>query len=108
MSYDRDDYLMLGVDVGASCFDWARHENEVNGTPDARFSVIYDGMSGQYCIAGIIIAKSDPYEGFEMAKVSEEKLGVDRVALAALIAEAFDRPDIGSESISLILFTHFS
>lgn len=107
MGVDRTDYLMLGADVGARAFDWDKHENEVNGAPGARFDVVYDGMSGQYCIAGKIIARSDPYEGFELAKVDESKLGIDRSELAATLAEAFGRPDIGPEYISLILFSHF-
>jgi len=108
MGVDRTDYLMFGADVGARAFDWDKHENEVNGAPGARFDVVYDGMCGMYCVAGKIIARSDPYQGFELARIDEATLDIDKSELAAILAEAFGRPDIGPESISLILFSHYS
>ena len=107
MGVDRTDYLMVGVDMGADAFDWERHEAEVEGSPEAKFNIVYDGMCSKYCIAGRIIATSDPYEGFEMAKIDPEKLGVDRDDLAAKISDAFGRPMKASD-FSLILFSHFS
>ena len=59
MGVNRTDYLMLGVDMGAADFDRDSFEAECDGAPNRRFDIIYDGMSGQYCIAGKIIAKSD-------------------------------------------------
>lgn len=107
MSVDRTDYLMFGADLGAKAFDWDKHQAEIEGAPNARFNIVYDGMSGQYCIAGKIIAKSEPYDGFEMAKVDPAKLDVDRDALAATISEAFGRK-LSADDFSLILFSHFS
>jgi hypothetical protein len=107
MGVDRTDYLMFGTDMGGKSFDWDKHEAESNGAPDRRFDIVYDGMSGQYCIAGKIIAKSDPYEGIEMVKIDLEKLDVDRAALAAAVSEAFGR-ELSAGDFSLILFSHFS
>jgi hypothetical protein len=64
-------------------------------------------MCGRYCIAGKIIAKSDPYEGFETAKIDPEKLEVDRAALAEAVSDAFGRK-LSADDFSLILFSHFS
>ncbi|MGW1422674.1 hypothetical protein ACWAT4_21470 [Bradyrhizobium manausense] len=107
MGVDRTDYLMLGADMGGKAFDWDKHQAEIEGAPDARFDLVYDGMCGKYCIAGKIIARSDPYEGFELAKVDPLRLHVDRAALAATVAEAFGRDDITPDDFSLILFSHF-
>jgi hypothetical protein len=107
MGVDRTDYLMFGADMGAKDFDYDKHEAEVEGAPGCRFNIVYDGMCGKYCIAGKIIATSDPYEGFEMAKIDPEKLDVDRAALAATVSDAFGR-NVSADAFSLILFSHFS
>lgn len=107
MGVDRTDYLMLGLDMGVKDFDWLKFEDEVNGAKGRRFDIVYDGMSGQYCIAGKIIAKSDPSDGIEMTKIKPEELGVDRSAVAAAVAEAFGR-NVQPEDFSLLLFSHFS
>lgn len=107
MGVDRTDYLMFAADMGADNFDWEKHEAEIEGRPDARFNIVYDGMSGKYCIAGKIIAKSDPYEGFDMAKIDPAKLAIDREALASTVSDAFGR-EVSPDDFSLILFTHFS
>lgn len=108
MGVVRTDYLMFGIDLGAKAFDWDKHQAEIEGAPDARFDIVYDGMSGKYCIAGKIVAKSDAYDGFETAKIDPEKLEVDRDALAAKISQAFERRDLSADDFSLILFSHFS
>lgn len=105
MGVDRIDYLMLGTDMGGD-FDPDPFEAERDGAPGARFDLVYDGMSGNYCVAGKIIAKSDPYEGFELAKVDPAKMNVDRAALAAAVSAAVGR-EINPDDFALILFSHF-
>lgn len=107
MGVDRTDYLMFATDLGAEAFDWDKHEAEIEGRPDARFNIVYDGMCGKYCLAGKIIAKGDPYDGFEMAKIDPGKLDVDSAALASAVSVAFERELLPSD-FSLILFSHFS
>lgn len=106
MGVDRVDYLMFGADMGTKDFDWDKHEAECAGAPGAKFDIVYDGMCSQYCIAGKIIARSDPYEGFELAKIDPTELDVDRDALAAKISEAFGR-EMKPDDFALILFSHF-
>lgn len=106
MGVDRTDYLMWAVDVGADAFDWDKHEVILDsGEP---FQIVYDGMSGEYCMAGHVIAGSDPYEGLDRTEIDPREIGKDRAELAAQIAKAFDRPDITPDSFKLILFSHFS
>ncbi len=105
MGVDRTDYLMFGADIGAGDFDLDKFEPEIDGAPGRCFDIVYDGMGGQYCLAGQIIAKSEPYEGFEMAKI--EKLDFDREGLAKAVSERLGRA-VMPEDFSLILFSHFS
>jgi hypothetical protein len=107
MGVDRTDYLMFGADVGTKDFDYDKFEPEVCGMPGKRFDIVYDGMSGKYCLAGKIIAKSDPYEGLDMVSIDSAKLDVDRPALAATVSEAFGKP-VSVDDFKLILFSHFS
>ena len=107
MGVDRTDYLMFGTDVGTKGFDYDKFEPEMCGMPSKRFDIVYDGMCGKYCLAGKIIAKSDPYEGLEMVTIDPTKLDVDRAALAATVSDAFGRP-VSVDDFKLILFSHFS
>lgn len=107
MGVDRTDYLMFGADVGYDAFDWDKHEAEAEGRPERRFDLVLDGMCGKYCIAGKIIARSDPAEGLEMVKIDPGTLGIDRTALAMAVTDAFGRK-LTADDFSLILFSHFS
>jgi hypothetical protein len=107
MGVDRTDYLMFGVDVGYDAFDWERHDAESQGAPNAKFDIVYDGMCGKYCIAGKIIAESEPYDGLTMTKIDPADLGIDRDELAAKLSDAFERR-IEPKDFSLMLFSHFS
>ncbi|MDW9891115.1 hypothetical protein GOC13_23030 [Sinorhizobium meliloti] len=108
MGVYRTDYLMWAVDVGAKAFNWEKHEAEIEGRPDRRFDVVYDGMSGQYCMAGEIVAKSDAYEGFSPKKIDPDSVAVDRRdELALKVSQAFDRT-LTADDFSLVLFSHYS
>jgi hypothetical protein len=107
MGVDRTDYLMFGADMGAKAFDWDKHEAEATGGQDRRFDIVYDGMSGKYCIAGKIIAKSDEYEGLEMTTIDASTLDVDRATLAEKVSEAFGK-SVAADDFKMILFSHFS
>ena len=106
MGTHRTDYLMWGTDIGATDFDRDKYEAECDGAPHRRFDMVYDGMCGQYCIAGKIIARSDG--PFKMVKIGPENLaGINPTLVAAIISEALGRKILANE-FSLILFTHFS
>jgi hypothetical protein len=106
MGVDRTDYLMLAVDLDFKDVDPDSLEAEIEGAPGRRFDVVYDGMCGKYCLAGKIIAKSDPYEGIEMVKIDPDNLDVDRSDLAAKIMDACGH-EVMPGAFSLILFSHF-
>jgi hypothetical protein len=106
MGVDRTDYLMFATDVGAEAFDWDKHQAEIEGAPGCKFNIVYDGMCGKYCLAGKIIAQSEPYDGFEMAKINVGAV-LEANELARAVSDAFGR-DLKPSDFSLILFSHFS
>lgn len=107
MGVDRTDYLMFATEVDIDACDYDKHQAEIEGAPGAHFDIVKDGMCGKYCLAGKIIARSDPYEGFEMAKIDPAAMKFDPTELAAAVSEAFGR-DLAPADFSLILFSHFS
>lgn len=104
MGVDRTDYLMWGAKVDpfevASRYD--ELEAELDGAQNKRFDLVYDGMSGEYAIAGRIIAKSDPYEGLGLQEVATFHMIGDAKAQEAVTA-AFP----AAEDFKLYLFSHF-
>jgi hypothetical protein len=106
MGVYRTDYLMWAVDVGAKAFDWTKHEAEGEGRPDRRFDVVYDGMSGQYCMAGKTLAVSGSHEGFSPKKINPADIGVDLDELASKVSMAFDKP-LTAADFSLVLFSDY-
>lgn len=105
MGVDRTDYLMFATDMGPKAFDWDKHQAEIEGAPGAKFNIVYDGMCGEYCLAGKIIARSEPYEDFEAAKIHVGAV-LEANELAEAVSEAFGRKVVPSD-FSLILFSHF-
>lgn len=106
MGVDRTDYLMFATDVGYDNCDYEKFEAEICGEPGAKFDIVYDGMCGKYALAGKVIAKSEPYDGFEMAKINVGAV-LEVNELAEKVSEAFGRKFEPSD-FSLILFSHFS
>ncbi|MCS0459494.1 hypothetical protein [Rhizobium favelukesii] len=106
MGVSRTDYLMWATDVGAKAFDWDKHEAEGEGRDGRRFDVVYDGMCGEYCMAGKIIAVSDEHEGFSPKKISPDDIGIDRDVLTSKVNDAFGI-SLTSDAFSLVLFSHY-
>jgi hypothetical protein len=105
MGVDRTDYLMFATEISADTFDYDKHLPEIEGAPGAKFNIVYDGMCGKYCLAGKIIAESDPYEGFELAKINVGAV-LEANELAEAVSESFGRK-VAPSDFSLILFSHF-
>ena len=107
MGVDRTDYLMFATEIDHADDDfYDKHEAEICGAPGRKFDIVYDSMSGQYALAGKIIAKSDPYEGFEMAKINVGAV-LEANELARTVSDAVGKK-LAPSDFSLILFTHFS
>ena len=103
MGVDRTDYLMFGakVDVDFVQKNYDDLVSEIEGRETARFDVVYDGMTGEYAIAGFIIAFSDPDDGFDMKRI--DTVTYDRDAVIAAVTAAFGNVD----GFGVYLFSHY-
>ena len=105
MGVDRIDYLFWGVKLECNQIDYDELEGEIDGAPDCRFHVVYDGMCGEYAMAGHIVAKSDPYSGTEFTEVDNALAKIDKAAVIEAVCKAI--PEAKPASFSTYLFTHF-
>lgn len=105
MGVDRNDYLMIGIDLGYENVDYEKFVKEIEDAPDRRFDIIPDCMGGKFAIAGKILAYADEYAGFGM--IYPDPNSVNREELAAKISEATGRSII-ADDLKLILFTQYS
>jgi hypothetical protein len=109
MGVDRTVYLMIAVDLNKFPdfeFSFDDLEEEIGGTPTSRFDVVYDGMSGEYTMAGKILAKADEYDVLPhqiLWKDIEELAHEYSARVSAKIGLT-----LGPENFSLVMFTHFS
>lgn len=103
MGVYRTDYLVWGAKIDPAEVDFDAFEAEICGAAGRRFDMIYDGMSGEYAIAGEIIAKSDPHDGMEFHEIGQDCTAW-KPEVVAKVREAF--PAAGG--FSLYLFSHFS
>lgn len=106
MGVYRTDYLMWAVNVGADSFDWDKHQAEGEGQENRRFDVVYDSMSGQYCMAGRTIAVSGHGNGFSPRKINPSDIDIDLDDLAKKVSEAFER-QLTAADFSLVLFSDY-
>jgi hypothetical protein len=82
MSVDRTDYIMIAVNLPEELYDSEdfsdKYEKYIEGHPSVKpFTIVKDYMSGEYAVFGIIIVKSDSYDGLPMTYMNpylEEKL----------------------------------
>lgn len=94
---------MFGIDVGADDFDYEKYEN------NKYFDVVFDGMSGEYCIVGKILAQAnDDGEGFEMLEINEKILSAyNKTVLAENISKELGK-HYSVDDFKLLLFSHYS
>jgi hypothetical protein len=102
MGVDRTDYLMWGALVDPHTIDFDRDLPEISGEHGCEFDLVYDGMCGEYAIAGKIVATSTEYEGFDFLQIPTDDLVLDPTVLAAVKGRF---PE--AENFGLYLFSHF-
>lgn len=67
MSVNREDYIVIGVDIGMDYYDDERCDefDEYDSQNDVgSMTYIIDGMSGNYFLVGEVVRYGDEYEGF--------------------------------------------
>lgn len=79
MGVDRSDYIIYGWKLPADFLKPVHPYDEqylqyVEGRPGESFSMVYDGMSGEYLAFGYLIAHSDEYNGFDFHEIDVSQL----------------------------------
>lgn len=105
MGVDRIDYLFWGVKLSTDDIEYDDFEGEMDGAPERRFDIVYDGMCGEYAMAGKIVAESDPYEGTEFTEVDQALEQIDKAAVIDAVCKAI--PAAKPSAFATYLFTHF-
>ena len=102
MGVYRDDYLMLGAKVDPEQINWDDYEAEMTGEESRRFDIVYDGMSGQYAFAGIVLCKTGQFDDAPIREITVEDLETDPDLLDKVQAVF---PEV--EKLSLFMFQHY-
>ena len=106
MGVDLTHYIFYGSNVGAENFDWDKWDKEMNGHPEAIFDIVYDGMMGDYCYAGKIIAQLDRYSeitGKNPISLSD-KIYKAPEGICGLVSSHFPN----ASGFGFYFFTHYS
>ncbi len=106
MGVDRDDYVIFGVNLGYDNVDYDDFEDEIDGAPDAKFRIIYDGMNGKYAWAGMVLAEGDRYEGFDDG-VELTLKGGSPTAAAMEIIKRFPDLNLAISDFKFMAISHF-
>lgn len=115
MGVDRIDYIVYGYKLpyelenkkGKIDFWDDKFLPMIEGRPGEEFTLIRDGMSGQYNVFGLLIKSGgDKYEGWDFVNLDFKNLDAEKVKTK--YRELFEIED--TESVSeptLFIFSHF-
>lgn len=103
MGVERIDYLIWGAKVNPDEVEFDKHEAEIYLEDGRRFDLIYDGMCGEYAVAGKVICASDPINGLEFTEISDGDWDFRKEDLIRRVRDEF--PD--AKQFGLKLFSHF-
>lgn len=116
MGVDRTDYIVYGWKLpyklktsnGRKIDLWSEYQSMLEGHKDEKFSIISDGMCGDYNVFGVVLnSGGDEWEGWDFVDL---KFNVDdSLELKSKYKEIFEmgEDEIVSEP-HLFIFSHFS
>ena len=94
MSVTKDEYVIVGVNIGYDNFDSEKDEDlmlyggvDKFGSGSNPFGVLYDGMNGKYAIAGKVIAHGDMYDGTDLTSITVPEIAHVQVEVAKWLKE---------------------
>lgn len=115
MSVDRTDYIIYGwkmpyENMGSDgkelvFYDGPKYRSMTEGHKGEDFSLIVDGMSGEYTVFGFNLSHGgDKYEGWDFVQLDFSKVDVARVK--ERFKEVFEKEP--ETEPTLFIFSHFS
>lgn len=76
MSTRREEFVIIGVDINHLMNDdfYDAHEDYMRKKPaKEELFILYDGMNGQYCILGEVLAQGDEFEGLPLFQLDQKE-----------------------------------
>jgi hypothetical protein len=109
MGVDRSDYIVFGwkrpSDNARFWADEEKYLPMIEGHQGEEFSLILDGMSGEYTVFGIILnSGGDKYEGWDFVQLDFKNLNAEK--LKSKYREVFESEP--ETEPTLFIFSHFS
>jgi hypothetical protein len=114
MSVDRADYIIYGWKLpyelqnsnGEDIDLWDdKFLPMIEGHQGEKFTIVTDGMSGEYTVFGLNIAHSSSYDGWDFYKLNFDNI-ISKEELKLKYKELFDSEI--EEDPYLFIFSHFS
>lgn len=71
MGMRRTDFIILGVELDFDEISYEDYEAEINLEDGRAFDMLYDGVCGEFCLAGKVLSSTDDIDGFSMMNISQ-------------------------------------
>lgn len=119
MGVDKTDYLIVGYKIPyevktrdgqefAQIIWEEKYMPMTEGHNGEKYSLIIDGMSGEYIVFGIVIQSADEYEGFKFTVIDEKLLTTQLDEVKDRANEIFNDLDFDFSEPKVMLFSHYS
>jgi hypothetical protein len=115
MGVDKTDYIMFGYkldyemeDPKGGKIDWYSDKflPMIKGRKGEEYSLIIDGMNGDYVVFGKILLEGNEYEGFDFKEFDVSKINSESVKRR--LQELFEDYREVTDEPKLFAFSHFS
>lgn len=83
MSVNREDYIVVGADIGIDFYNselYDEYEKYYRADQVGEMTMINDNYSGEYFVVGEIVAYGDEYDGFKVTELHLSEKTDERVA----------------------------
>lgn len=117
MGVDRRDYVIIGYKLPydvktktgekliGKIWEDEKYLPMIEGWQNEEFTIVADGMSGNYIAFGKEISSTDEYEGFDFVEIEIDEADFDMVKIRANIV--FPDIDYNFTSPKILIFTHY-
>lgn len=118
MGVNRHDYVIVGyklpydvsfkeseTELNKLLYEEERYLPLIEGHKDEKFSIVMDGMGGNYIAFGKLIQSADEYEGFDFLEISVNDIDFQETITKA--KELFKDLDFDFSNPKLLVFSNY-